>query len=113
VPTPPPAVDHPQRLVGTYVRDGVRYEISETAGRVRYQEFNEALSAYYKNMKEEVAAERSTALVDAELVPLGNDRFVVQFPGFANGIPVFFFGKDAQGRATNITSGLRTGRRAQ
>lgn len=52
-------------------------------------------------------------IVDEALIPLGEDRFLVKFPGFANGIGVFFFGNDAQGRATNVNSGLRTSRRAE
>jgi len=51
-------------------------------------------------------------LVDDDLTVLGGgDRFLVKYPGFENGIRVFFFGKDTQGRATNINFGLRTSRR--
>jgi hypothetical protein len=109
----PARVDHPERLVGNYVRYGDRIEITEQAGRLRYKEFNEALTARYKEMHEKVNAGQSAALVDEDLVPLGGDRFLVKFPGFADGIAVFFFGEDAQSRATNINSGLRTSRRVE
>lgn len=112
----PPAkavrVDRPQRLVGTYARAGDRIEITEQAGRLHYKEFNDELAARYKEMSLKVPAGATPGLmVDTDLIALGNDRFLVNFPGFKHGIAVFFSGKDARGQATNITSGLRTARR--
>jgi hypothetical protein len=106
-------IKKPQRLVGTYVRAGDRVEITEQNGRLRYREFNDALTERLKQMSEKLPPGRSVddPLVDDNLVPLGDDRFLVSFPGFAHGIQVFFFGKDPQGRATNLNSGLRTSRR--
>lgn len=109
-PAKPVRVDHPERLVGTYMRSGDRIEISQQAGRLRFKEFNEALTERYQLMKEKIPA---GPLLDVELIALGGDKFLLTFPGFENGIPVFFFGKDAKGRATNITSGLRTSRRTE
>jgi CubicO group peptidase (beta-lactamase class C family) len=112
-PANPLQVDDPLRYIGTYLRAGDRIEIELRDGRLRYREYNEGLSARFKEMGETVAGGRGEVkpLVDQELIPLGDDRFLVSFPGFANGISVFFFGND-DGRATNLNSGLRTSRRS-
>lgn len=111
-PAKPIQVDNPLRYTGTYLRAGDRIEIQSQDGRLRYREYNEGLSERFKEMGEKVTGGRGEVkpLVDQELIPLGDDRFLVEFPGFANGISVFFFGDD-QGRATNLNSGLRTSRR--
>jgi CubicO group peptidase (beta-lactamase class C family) len=102
--------EHPERLVGNYVRAGDRIEISERAGRLHFIEINDEISARYRLMNEKI---EPGPLVDMDMTPLGSDRFLVNFPGFANGIAVFFFGKDAQGRATSINFGLRSSRRVE
>jgi len=83
-------VDHPERFVGKYLRYDDRIEITEKAGRLHYQEFNDSLKREYKEMHEEVKGSQGGALVDEDLIPLGGDRFLVNFPGFANGMQVFF-----------------------
>ena len=111
-PEKPIRVEKPQRYVGTYSRAGDRVEIYLRDGQLRYKEFNEGLSRRFKEMGEKVEGGRGeeTPLVDEELVALGNDRFLVNFPSFPHGIAVFFFGND-RGLATNLNSGLRTSRR--
>ena len=112
MPAPPAQtvrVNHPERLVGTYLRYGDRIEITEHAGQLHYKEFNDEAAASNQVMGEKVTA---GPLVDDDLIVLGGgDRFLVKYPGFENGIRVFFFGQDAHGRATNINFGLRSSRR--
>jgi len=112
-PGEPLGVEHPERYLGTYIRAGARIEVAQDNGQLRYREFNEALSERYKEMEMDPNAggDADAPLVDEELVVLGEDKFLVGFPGFANGISVFFFGADAQGRATNLNMGFRTARR--
>jgi CubicO group peptidase (beta-lactamase class C family) len=115
-PTPTPAppeplgVDHPERFAGTYTRAGVRIEITQDGDGLRYREFNDDLLELYRERGHDVD---TGPLVDSNLVSLGGDQFLVAFPGFPNGIQVFFYGDDAQGRARNLNSGYRTSRRVE
>lgn len=107
-PAEPLSVEHPQRFAGTYTRAGVRVEIAQKGNALRYREFNDDLIQRYRELGQDVD---DGPIVDEDLASLGGDEFLVPFPGFANGIQVFFFGDDPEGRATNLNSGFRTARR--
>jgi CubicO group peptidase (beta-lactamase class C family) len=94
-PESPVRVDNPERYIGTYSRTGARYEISARADRLHYAETNLGLG-----LPEEVLG----LMVEGELVPLGQDRFLVQLPGRPDFIPIGFFGSDAQGHSTNLVN---------
>jgi hypothetical protein len=101
--TPPPGlrIDNPQRFVGTYVRTGSRYEVTEDQGWLRFKATNTGFG---------IPGEQLGVVVDGKLTPLGPDRFVVLLPGSAQ-LPVAFFGNDDRGRAgTLIAPSFAAGR---
>ncbi len=106
-PEPPPAVANLQRYLGTFTRVGMRYEISEQAGRLRYKQI------HVGGMGVPVEMLPLGTLMDAELTALGGDRFLVKMPGQAGGLPVAFFGSDAAGHATNLVDPMFAARRVK
>jgi hypothetical protein len=93
LPKPPLRIDNCKRFVGTYVRNGMRYEIREKGGRLHYQETYLGLG---------VPGEVLGVVVEGDLTSLGGDRFLVMRPAPAYGIPIASFGDDGQGRAANL-----------
>jgi CubicO group peptidase (beta-lactamase class C family) len=103
-PESPARIDNPERYIGTYSRNCSRYEISARGDRLHYADANLGLG---------LPGERVGLLVEGELVPLQQDRFLMQMPGSPDFIPIGFFGSDAQGRATNLVNPAFASRRVK
>jgi len=92
-PEPQLRIGDPRRFVGAFARNGMRYEISQDAGRLRYKEIS---------LRRGGLGDALGEVVQGELVSLGGDRFLVKTPGPSGPISIAFFGDDGQGRAANL-----------
>ncbi len=103
----PPAPDSsatvadPKRFVGIYERFEARFEISERAGGLYYREHRVPAG---------LAAE---VTIEGDLASLGGDRFLLKAASYPSGLPRAFFGRDDQGRATNLVDPMRAARRVK
>jgi len=102
-PDPPLHVAEPKRFVGTYVRYGMRYEITAEADRLHYKQINLGLGT---------PGEVLGVLIEGDLISLGGDRFMVKIPAVPDGgLPLAFFGRDSAGRALNLVDPMFAARR--
>ena len=101
VPATPLRVDNPERYVGAYARNGMRYEISWDQAGLHYRELNQ---------RPEQPAGSLGEATKGDLIPLGGDRFLVRSPP-AEAISIAFFGDDGEGRAANVVVPMFAARR--
>jgi len=101
-PEPPLRVGDPRRFVGAFARNGMRYEISQGADRLRYKQINLWRGALDATLGE---------AVQGELISLGGDRFLVKTRALRTPFRSLFSRDDGQGRAANLVVPMFAARR--
>lgn len=94
VPDTPPPVPDPERYTGTFIRNGVSYEIGERDAGLVYRETHLGLG---------IPGERTGLAFEGVMYRLRDDAFQVK-DAQGRGPQVAFFGRDDEGRATNFVA---------
>lgn len=105
-PAKPLLLKNPVRYVGNYVRLGMRYEVTVHGGQLHYKQTSVAGMAPESMLKAGV-------MIDADLIPLGGDRFLAKLPAPRDPMPIAFFGDDGRGRTTAVADPLAAAARVK